>query len=828
MTSRSLDELDAVSARRALMVRDDHPGVLGRRRFLQLMGMGVGAGVALGALDGLLPDGVLDGLAPGGEAWAAPLGATDGIVVLVGFHGGSDGLNTVVPFNDADYLAQHGTLALAAAQLLPLGASVGLHPSLSYLKSLYDRGDVAVVQGVGYPNPDLSHFSSMATWMQGHAAGGAPSSGWLGRWLDGLPTRELLRAAAVGGGLPLNLVGEQARGIAVPPWGMGFGGELSDEALRGYAAVRRFSASSAGRGTWHDTAAAAMRDVIDVGQRVAPVFRRDLPDSDLVRKMTVAARLVNSDLGLRVIDTGFDGFDTHAGQPARLAELLAEFDAGLKAFFTTLDDRFRSRVTVMTYSEFGRTSWANDSSGTDHGTSNNHFVIGAGVRGGLYGAQPSLTGLQRWDRVGFNVDFRAMYGTVIDGWLGGGSSTVLGATYPNLGFFEAAPGSGVATGSVPTTVLGDWVGLNPARLYDSRSAGRMLPLGAGTTGEVQVLGAGGVPASGVTAVALNVTAVGATGASAFNVWPAGGIVSDVANVSVPTGFAMGSLVIAKPGVGGRVSITNDLGSAHCVVDVVGYFRSVAANRLQGLTPFRALDTRNGTGGRTGALAAGGTFELAVRGVGGVPSNADSVVVNVTAVQPSAGGYLTVWPAGQTRPLASQPELSRRGDGAEPGDLQDRHERQGGHLQREWQYARGGGCRGLPVVDCTRQALRRDAAPTARHPARRRRPTRSGGRRVAAGAGGGRGARNRGVGGGPDHRCQVTDREHVRDCMAGWGGKAHHCEPEPADGCRRVESGHRAGGRRRHRESVQPERNARSGGRRGRLVQRLTTAVAWGR
>jgi len=652
MSSRSLDELDAVSARRALMVRDDHPGVLGRRRFLQLMGMGVGAGVALGALDGLLPDGVLDGLAPGGEAWAAPLGATDGIVVLVGFHGGSDGLNTVVPFNDADYLAQHGTLALAAAQLLPLGASVGLHPSLSYLKSLYDRGDVAVVQGVGYPNPDLSHFSSMATWMQGHAAGGAPSSGWLGRWLDGLPTRELLRAAAVGGGLPLNLVGEQARGIAVPPWGMGFGGELSDEALRGYAAVRRFSASSAGRGTWHDTAAAAMRDVIDVGQRVAPVFRRDLPDSDLVRKMTVAARLVNSDLGLRVIDTGFDGFDTHAGQPARLAELLAEFDAGLKAFFTTLDDRFRSRVTVMTYSEFGRTSWANDSSGTDHGTSNNHFVIGAGVRGGMYGAQPSLTGLQRWDRVGFNVDFRAMYGTVIDGWLGGGSSTVLGATYPNLGFFEAAPGSGVATGSVPTTVLGDWVGLNPARLYDSRSAGRMLPLGAGTTGEVQVLGAGGVPASGVTAVALNVTAVGATGASAFNVWPAGGIVSDVANVSVPTGFAMGSLVIAKPGVGGRVSITNDLGSAHCVVDVVGYFRSVAANRLQGLTPFRALDTRNGTGGRTGALAAGGTFELAVRGVGGVPSNADSVVVNVTAVQPSAGGYLTVWPAGQTRPLAS--------------------------------------------------------------------------------------------------------------------------------------------------------------------------------
>jgi len=647
-----LHELDAVHARRLLTVRDDDPARLGRRRFLQLMGLGVGAGAVLGTLDGLLPGGVLGDLAPGGEAWAAPVGPTEGIVVLVGLFGGSDGLNTVVPFGDADYLAQHGALALAAAQLLPLGSGVGLHPALPYLKSLYDRGDVAVVQGVGYPDPDLSHFSSMATWMHGRAGGGSPTSGWVGRWMDGLGTRELLRAATVGGGLPLHLVGEQARGIAVPPWGMGFGGELSDEAQRGYAAVRRFSAASAGRGAWHDSVASVMRDVLDVGQQVAPVFRRDLPDNDLVRKMTVAARLVNADLGLRVIDTGFDGFDTHSGQPARLTELLTEFDAALKAFFTTLDDRFRSRVTVMTYSEFGRTSWANDSAGTDHGTANNHFVIGAGVKGGLYGAQPSLAGIQRWDRVGFEVDFRSMYASVLDGWLGGGSSTVLGGTFPNLGLFDAAPGTGVAGGTVPTSLLGDWVGLNPTRLYDSRSSGRQLPLGAGTTGEVQVLGAGGVPSTGVTAVALNVTAVGATGTSSFSVWPSGGSAPDVADVSVPVGFAMGSLVIAKPGVGGRVSITNDLGAAHCVVDVVGYFRSTAANRLQGLTPFRAMDTRNGTGGRTGALGPAGTFELALRGVGGVPANADSVVVNVTAVQPTAGGYLTIWPAGQTRPLAS--------------------------------------------------------------------------------------------------------------------------------------------------------------------------------
>ncbi len=624
-------------------IRDDDAARLDRRRFLQLVGLGVGAGALMGTFDGF---------APGGEAWAAPVGAADGIVVLVGMFGGSDGLNTVVPFDNADYLAQHGALAMAAAQLLPLGPHVGLHPSLPFLKSMYDRGDVAVVQGVGYPNPDLSHFSSMATWMYGHAGSGAPTSGWVGRWLDGMSSRDLLRAAHVGGGLPLHLVGEQTRGIAVPPWGMGFGGESSADAQRGYAAMRRFAGGASGRGAWHESVASVMRDVIDVGQQVSPVFQRDLPDNDLVRKMTVAARLVNADLGLRVIDTGYDGFDTHSGQPARLVELLTEFDDALRAFFTTLDDRFRSRVTVMTYSEFGRTSWANDSMGTDHGTANNHFVIGAGVKGGLYGAQPSLVGLERWDRMGFNVDFRSMYATVIDGWMGGGSSAVLGGTFPNLGFLESVPGVGVAAGSVPPAVLGDWVGLTPARLYDSRSAGRMVPLGAGTTAEVQVTGVGGVPTTGVTAVALNVTAVGGTDASAFRVWPAGGAAADVANVSVPARYAMGSMVIAAPGAGGRVNITNDAGAAHCVVDVVGYFRSTAANRLQGLTPFRALDTRVGTGGRTGALGPAGAYHLAVRGVGGVPASADSVVLNVTAVQPTAGGYLTVWPSSQTRPLAS--------------------------------------------------------------------------------------------------------------------------------------------------------------------------------
>jgi|JI10StandDraft_1071094.scaffolds.fasta_scaffold22125_6 uncharacterized protein (DUF1501 family) len=645
-------DISTQDALRLLTDPDNDPAGLDRRRFLQLMGWGVGAGAMMGGLGEVLAPDLLPGRLREAGA-AAPIGPTDGILVLVGHFGGSDGLNTVVPFTNSTYYAQHGNLAVPANQVLQLNSSVGLNPNLSFLKTLYDRNEVAVIQGVGYPNPDLSHFTSMALWMYGRAGSGYPTSGWVGRWLDGLGGGDqLLRAATVGQGLPLHLIGETRRGTSIPYWGVGFGGGDDEYDMIMYDAMRSFAATPSGRGPWHDAVANTIKGVIDVGQEVGPVFSRPLPESDMVKKMTVVARLINADLGLRVIDTAQDGYDTHSSQPGMFTDLLSDFDAGLRAFYTTLDDRFRSRVTIMTYSEFGRTSFSNDSDGTDHGTSNNHFVIGEGVKGGLYGQQPSLAGLQRWDRMPHHVDFRSMYGSVLDGWMGGGASTVLGGSYPNLGLFKASPGAGVGTGSLPPTVLGDFVGVTPARLYDSRSIGRKLPLGAGTTAEVQVLGAGGVPASGVTAVALNVTATGATESSSFTVWPSGDVKPADANLLMPSTRSVPNLTIVKVGASGRVNITNDLGAVHCVVDVVGYFRTAAGNRLAPVSPFRALDTRNGTGGRTGAIGANSSYDVTVRGVGGVPANADSVVVNVTAVSPTVNSWATVWPTGETRPNAS--------------------------------------------------------------------------------------------------------------------------------------------------------------------------------
>lgn len=636
-----------------LLTVDDDPRLLSRRRFLQL----VGAGAAAGALGG----GMLELMGEASEAWAGtPVGPTDGILVLVGLFGGSDGLNVVVPYADSNYYTQHGSLAIPAASVLKIDTRVGLNPNLSFVKSLYDKGEVAVVQGVGYPNPDLSHFTSMALWMAGKLDSYTPSTGWIGRWLDGLSTDELMRAATIGTGLPLHLVGRTRRGVSVSPWGAGFGGGTDVHDTWMYDAVRKYSTTSAARGVWHDMAAATTRNVLDVSRDAAPVYARTLPTGDLEKKLTMAARLINADVGLRVVDAGYDGYDTHASQPTAFANLLTDLDRGIRAFFTTLDDRFRSRVTIMTYSEFGRTSWSNDSSGTDHGTSNNHFVIGRGVKGGLYGAQPSLAGLGRWDRMPFGIDFRSMYASVLDGWMGGGSSTVLGGTFTNLGLFKQAPGVGVASGSVPTPALGDFVGLAPARIYDSRLAPRAIQVGAGTTAEATVLGVGGVPTTGVTAVAVNISATGGTEVSTLTTWPTGAPKPTTSHVVVPTTTATTSTAIVPVGSSGRINVGNDLGSNDCIVDVVGYFRSTATStstKLTSVTPARLMDTRTGTGGKTGAFTAGTSFNLTVRGVAGVPTSADTVVLNVTAVSPTANGFLTVWPAGTTRPTSTSVSFS---------------------------------------------------------------------------------------------------------------------------------------------------------------------------
>jgi uncharacterized protein (DUF1501 family) len=597
----------------------------------------------------------------GSAAAAAPIGANDGVLVTIMLYGGNDGLNTVVPYADSTYYTQRGNVAIAANQVLALDANVGLHPNLGFMKSLYDGGDVAVVQGVGYPNPDLSHFTSMAVWMAGRFGNLAPSTGWIGRWLDGLsaPAADLA-AATIDSSVALHLIGEQRRAVAISPYGDMFGSETSDQDVRMYNGMRALSSTPGGRGPWHDMFATTLRTQLDTAAEVASVFDDGLPENVFAKKLTIAARLINADVGLRVVDVSLDGFDNHDAERADHDQLMSDLDSALRAFYATLLPQHRDRVTLLTMSEFGRTLYANDSGGTDHGTASDMFVIGPKVVGGLYGAQPRLAGLGRWDRPVSTVDFRSVLGTVVDGWLGGGGSTIVNGSFENLGLFSGGPS---AVGPRPVVVLppaspSGLVAVSPTRIIDTRdgTGGRSTPLGAQETWKFAVAPRFGVPADAV-AVALNVTTTDATQPTFVTVHPFGELRPLSSNLNPVPGKATPNLVISRVGVDGAIELFNNAGAVNVVADLVGWFTVASTVGLVPLDPARLLDTRDGAGGTLGAVTGGSSIDVQVAGRGGVPANAVAVALNVTATEPTAASYLTVWPAGEGRPLASSVNMA---------------------------------------------------------------------------------------------------------------------------------------------------------------------------
>jgi uncharacterized protein (DUF1501 family) len=671
-------DISAADARRLLSV----PGHLGdvagpngwtRRRFLQAVGGGVLGGAALGQLGDQLDLGRL-GLGRLGFdlshafAAASPVGLHEGIVVNIVLYGGNDGLNTVIPYTNGRYRDTRaaGGVAIPEGQELRLDGTFGLHPSLSYTKQLWDAGQVAIVHGVGYPNPDLSHFTSMAIWMAAKFGVGANSTGWIGRWLDGQPATDAdLRAATIGSSVPLHLLGAVRRAVAVPANGDNmFGTGTVPADARMFNGLRALSASSAGRGPWHDMYATVLATQLQLAVDVKPVYSPPPTGDAFVRKMTVAARLINANLGFRVLDLGLDSFDTHDGEPVNHAALLTQLDTGLATFFATLDPSYYSRITIVTMSEFGRTPYSNASSGTDHGTANVQFVIGPNVKGGHYGQPSSFATINnQWDRFAMTTDFRNVFGTVIDGWMGGGGSTILNGGFENLGFFRSGPGDPPPSGGLPPLInppssATEFVAMNPQRLFDTRNGtgGRLGPLGPAESWSITVRGQMGVPA-GAVAVALNLTAVDATSPTYVTAWPGGQPQPSTSNLNPVPGLAVPNLAIVRLGAAGDVSFYNNAGSVQLLGDVVGYFRDGASVGMSPLAPARLLDTRDGTGGRVGALGPGQVIDLQVAGRGGVSAGPQAVALNVTVTGPTAGSYLTVWPSGEPQPYASSVNMA---------------------------------------------------------------------------------------------------------------------------------------------------------------------------
>ncbi len=331
---------------------------------------------------------------------------------------------------------------------------------------------------------------------------------------------------------------------------------------------------------------------------------------------------------------------------------MGDLNEAVKRFFEVLDPAWSSRVTVMTFSEFGRTPWNNDGAGTDHGTSAPHFVFGQNVKGGRYGQRPSLAGLRRWDRMAHHVDFRSYYASIIDGWLGGGSSDVLGGTYENLGLFARAPGYGadgtVTPGPATITEPSVLIPLTPARIVDTRTGlgGVNRKLQAGERIRVQVAGMAGIPATGATAVVANVTAVQATSVMYFTVYPGSTARPGTSNLNAGPGRAVPNLVVMGIGADGCIEVFNSQGTTHCLVDVFGYFSPTGGDRFVPVLPSRLFDTRDGTGIRIGKVPDQTPIDIQVAGRAGVPeSGATAVVMNLTATQPDSVGWMRVAPAG---------------------------------------------------------------------------------------------------------------------------------------------------------------------------------------
>jgi uncharacterized protein (DUF1501 family) len=403
-----------------------------RRKFLLASGV-VGAG-ALAAGGGAVTWDLLRQ-----HAAADPLPPGQGILVLLTMYGGNDGLNTVIPAADPAYQSARPDLAYSASEVLDLGGGqgLGLNPSMTGLHDLWGKGQVAIVRGVGYPQPNFSHFVSMDIWQS--ASPTEPStSGWLGRWLDLQPDDQLraLRAVSVGAVLPPLLAGTKTAGSTLP---------LGQFRLPKGAAETGLRALGASSDQDCPNAAYAARDTDDLFT-VAAAFGPLLPSaakagqgaaapSALAQQLDIVAACIESSVPTRVYSVSLGGFDTHSAEKGTQSQLLGEVSDAIAAFQQRIAGSARARDVVMVaYSEFGRRVAANANQGTDHGTAGPVFVVGQSVAGGFVGAQPALTDLNAGDLV-FDTDFRSVYATVLDHVLGAEPAQVLGTDFPRLSLF---------------------------------------------------------------------------------------------------------------------------------------------------------------------------------------------------------------------------------------------------------------------------------------------------------------------------------------------------------------------------------------------------------
>lgn len=396
------------------------------------------------------------------SATQAVTGKDAPILVLIQLAGGNDGLNTVVPFANDDYHKARRTLGLKAKDVLQLNDHTGLHPSLSFFEKSFKEGGLSIVHGVGYPNPNRSHFRSTEIWTRATDADKVGSTGWVGRYFDNACAGE---DPTVGIALvdrqPDAFVAKKRPGIAMKApdlyrWIQGSGDDGSaEEIFRDLNSPDAEMTSAGGSidmvaggnaGPSLATAADTLRFLERTGldAQVSSDKIRDLlkkskirsgyPSQPLGQSLQLVARMIEGGLPTRVFYVSHGGFDTHAGQTGAHANRLQQLDEAVAAFMRDIKAQgAQDRVLVMTFSEFGRRVQENANGGTDHGAAAPLFVFGSKVKGGIIGQQPSLTDLDKGD-LKYKTDFRSVYATILEDWLKTPSTPVLGKPFDKVAF----------------------------------------------------------------------------------------------------------------------------------------------------------------------------------------------------------------------------------------------------------------------------------------------------------------------------------------------------------------------------------------------------------
>lgn len=357
------------------------------------------------------------------------------VMVVLQLSGGNDGLNTVIPISNDIYYRERPQIGIRKDKALMLTGDAGLNPALESLKGLYDDGSLAILNGVGYPNPDRSHFRSMDIWQSASNSNEYINTGWLGRYLDAQcrgcdkPTQAL----EIDDVLSLALKGEIHSGIACRDPKRLYNSS-NDPFLRSLNSSHQASEETI------DYLYKTMSETLSSAEYIfrnsnAHASAETYPATALGKNLKMISSLIQSDINTKVYYVSLGSFDTHVNQEAQQMRLFGELNDAVKAFVSDLkkNNRFQD-VLLMTFSEFGRRVAQNAGNGTDHGTANNMFFISGGLKQkGLLNPLPDLSDLNEGD-LKHSVDFKDVYATVLKKWLGADEKLILGKPHNLLGF----------------------------------------------------------------------------------------------------------------------------------------------------------------------------------------------------------------------------------------------------------------------------------------------------------------------------------------------------------------------------------------------------------